>query len=127
MVGLVTELALLDHFESFTQWIPLGVLGAGIIAAVAVAARPNSLSLRIFQVTMLVSVASGLAGLYFHFAGNVEFAVERNSELRGIELVWKSLRGATPALAPAALTQLGLFGLLYCYNHPALENRSIAT
>ena len=38
------------------------------------------------------------------------------------KLVWKALRGATPALAPGALAQLGLLGLLYTYRHPALTH-----
>ncbi len=30
----------------------------------------------------------------------------------GLVLLWRSLRGATPALAPGALAQLGLLGLI---------------
>jgi hypothetical protein len=30
MTGLVIELVLLRHTDSFTQWIPLGALGAGL-------------------------------------------------------------------------------------------------
>jgi hypothetical protein len=63
-----------------------------------------------------------LVGLYLHYRGNVEFALERDPSLSGARLLWKALRGATPALAPGALSQLGLLGLLYTYGHPALGN-----
>lgn len=67
-------------------------------------------------------VVAGLAGLYFHYVGNVEFAVERDSSLSGAALVWKALTGATPALAPGALAQLGLLGLAYSYSHPIIKS-----
>ena len=119
IVGLVAELLLIDHTESWTQWSPLIVLFAGLASSVWLAFRPGSASIRVFQVIMAVFVVSGLAGLYFHYAGNIEFAVERDSSLTGVRLVWKALRGATPALAPGALAQLGLLGLAYTYTHPA--------
>jgi len=119
IVGLVAELLLLDHIESWQQWIPLVALSAGFASSIWVAVRPDPASLRVFQVMMAVFVVAGIAGLYFHYAGNVEFAIERDSSLTGVRLAWKALRGATPALAPGALAQLGLLGLAYTYTHPA--------
>lgn len=66
-------------------------------------------------------VVTGVAGLYFHYAGNVEFTLERDSTLSGAGLVWKALRGATPVLAPGALAQLGLLGLAYTYTHSTTQ------
>jgi len=66
----------------------------------------------------------GALGIYFHLRGNVEFALERDPSLTGAGLIWKALRGATPALAPGALAQLGLLGLLFSYKHPAFAGRS---
>jgi len=57
-------------------------------------------------------------GLVLHFKGNMEWALERNPDLGGANLIWKSLTGATPALAPGALTQLGLLGLVWAYRNP---------
>ena len=62
-----------------------------------------------------------MAGFVLHFKGNLEFELERDSGLAGIALVWKVLRGATPALAPGALVQLGLLGLVFTHRHPALD------
>ena len=118
-VGLVAELLLLDHIESWQQWIPLVALLAGLVVTALVRLRPGRSTFRAFRAMMALFLVSGLLGLYFHYAGNVEFALERTPELSGIALFWKSLRGATPALAPGALAQLGLLGLVYAYQHPA--------
>jgi hypothetical protein len=124
IVGLEIELALLRHAESFSQWIPHIVLIIGLIGTVAVAVRPRVMTLRAFQAMMWIFIGIGLLGLYFHYKGNVEFALERYPSLSGFRLVWKALRGATPALAPGALSQLGLLGLIYTYRHPTLTRSS---
>lgn len=120
IVGLEIELALLRHAESFSQWIPHIVLLIGLLSTAIVYVRPSAATLRAFQATMWMFVVIGLLGLYFHFKGNVEFATERDPSLTGFKLLWKALRGATPALAPGALSQLGLLGLIYTYKHPVL-------
>ena len=120
IVGLQIELALLRHAESFTQWIPHVALMVGLLATVAVYLRPGPGTLKTLQVVMLIFLTAGALGVFLHLKGNVEFALERNPSLTGTALIWKALRGATPALAPGALAQLGLLGLLYTYRHPAL-------
>jgi hypothetical protein len=120
IVGLEVELALLRHAESFSQWIPHIVLLIGLVSTIAVYFRPARTTLRVFQAVMLVFLIVGVLGIYFHLHGNLEFALERDPSLSGGRLIWKILRGATPALAPGALAQLGLLGLVYTYGHPAL-------
>ena len=123
-VGLEVELALLRHAESFSQWIPHVVLVMGLLSTVLVFLRPVRATLRVFQTMMLVFLVVGVLGLYLHYRGNVEFALERDPTLSGARLLWKALRGATPALAPGALSQLGLLGLIYGYRHPALTRNA---
>ena len=120
IVGLEVELALLRHAESFSQWIPHVTLFIGLLTTAAVYFRPGSLTLRVFQTMMIIFTAVGALGVYFHLHGNMEFALERDPSLSGVRLLWKALRGASPALAPGALAQLGLLRLLYSYRHPAL-------
>lgn len=122
VIGLIVELLLLEHFESWTQWIPLVALGLGLATTLAVARAPRGTSMRAFQLMMAVFVVAGLLGLVLHLKGNVEWALERDPELGGWQLVWKALRGATPALAPGALAQLGLLGLAWSYRHPAMDS-----
>jgi len=120
IAGLETELALLRHAESFSQWIPHVVLMIGLLSTVIVFLRPGPATLRVFKGMMVIFVIVGVVGLYLHYRGNVEFATERDPSLSGLRLLWKALRGATPALAPGALSQLGLLGLIYTYKHPSL-------
>jgi len=119
IVGLEVELALLRHAESFTQWIPHVALMIGLLSTVAVYFRPGRPTLKVFQLVMLAFLVVGALGVFYHLKGNVEFALERDPSLTGVGLLWKAVRGASPALAPGALPQLGLLGLLYGYKHPA--------
>jgi len=123
MGGLSAELLLIEHTESFTQWIPLGCLGAGLATTLAFALRPARATLKVFRIVMVAFAVAGALGVYYHYAGNVEFALERSSELRGFGLIWEALTGATPALAPGALAQIGLLGLVYAYGHPQSEKQ----
>jgi hypothetical protein len=118
IVGLIAELLLQKHFESATQIIPLATLGAGLATTIIAARNPTPASMRAFSIMMIVFVAAGVLGLVLHFKGNMEWALERNPDLGGANLIWKSLTGATPALAPGALTQLGLLGLVWAYRNP---------
>ena len=125
MLGLVAELFLQEHTESWQQWIPLVALGVGLFATVIVRLRPGPATVAFFRAMMVIFVVAGVVGVYLHYAGNVEFAIERTPELSGLALVWKALRGATPALAPGALAQLGLLGLVYAYDYPLARSRAI--
>ncbi len=120
-VGLLVELVLLEHYESVWQWAPLAVLAASLVASVAAWRRPGRRALLLLRMMMAVCIAAGAAGVVLHFLGNRDFALERDPALSGLALVFKVLRGATPALAPGALAQLGLLGLLFTYRHPALH------
>ncbi len=124
IVGLEVELALLRHAESLSQWIPHVTLMIGLLATAAVYFRPGPGTLRAFRAIMIVFLAVGALGVFLHYRGNVEFALERDPSLSGLRLLWKALRGASPALAPGALAQLGLLGLLYTFKHPAFGGDS---
>jgi hypothetical protein len=119
LVGLAAELALIEHYEEWQQVLPLAALGAGAIALGALALRPARVTVRVFQAVMVAFVVLGGAGIYLHYSGNVEFELEMAPDARGLALVWSALRGATPALAPGALAQLGLLGLIAAVRHPA--------
>lgn len=126
-IGIGAELFLLEHTESLWQWIPFAALGMGLITGAAAVVRPRPSTVRAFQGVMTLFVASGLTGLFLHYRGNVEFELEMYPSLAGAELVWKALTGATPALAPAVMVQLGMLGLAACFRHPAVTSRSVTT
>jgi len=122
--GLIAELLLLDHTESLDQWIPLISLVAGLVATIAAWLKPNPSTLGVFKIIMVVFVAAGLFGVYLHYAGNSEWALERDPGLRGRPLIWKALKGATPALAPGALAQLGLLGLIFAWSQTGIQRKT---
>jgi hypothetical protein len=118
--GLVPELLLLKHYDSVWQLVPLVVLLATLLTAAFVWRRPDPRTLGAFRAVMWLCVLAGIAGVVLHAKGNWEWALERDDTLHGWPLVWKILRGATPLLAPGAMAQLGLLGLVFTYHHPAL-------
>lgn len=128
--GVAAELGLLGHYEDWAQRIPLLALGAGTVAGVWAGARPSRLAVRLLQGLMAAFAASGVLGVYFHVRSNFDFEVEMLLEtlparadpsIASLELVVASLRGALPTLAPLAMLQLGLLGLLACWRHPCLS------
>ncbi|HEX6042157.1 hypothetical protein [Longimicrobium sp.] len=121
ILGLEAELLLLEHVESVWQWIPVVALGTGLLLTLAVWMRPGRGTLRAFRVLCALFVAAGALGVYLHMDGNIEFAREGDPSLTGFALLWEALTGATPALAPGALAQLGLLGLALAYRHPMLR------
>jgi hypothetical protein len=125
--GLTIELLLLEHTDSATQWIPFAVLAVGLVAGVTVWLKPSARSLRIFQVAMVLFVVAGLLGIYLHLRGNVLFEQETDPSARGLDLLWRSLRGGVPLLAPAAMAQIGLLGLVFAFRHPALRRGAAPT
>jgi hypothetical protein len=124
ILGLLAELLLMEHFDSWTQLIPLIVLGLGLAATASVALFPTAQSVRIFQAVMVAFILAGLAGLWLHYRGNELFEMEIAPATRRTVLIWKALRGAVPTLAPGALVQLGLLGLVWSWDHSALRGAS---
>lgn len=127
MLGLTAELLLMEHTETWEQWIPIVVLSLGVGVTVWSRLRSSRASVRAFSALMALYLGAGLLGVYFHYAGNVEFVLERTPELSGLALAWEALRGATPALAPGAMAQLGLLGLVYAYGHPASSKQEVSS
>ena len=115
-LGTGVELALMEHFESFWQQIPLWLIGISLLAVVLHNLfRRVRLILRGFQVLTLLLAIGGLLGVYLHFNGKAEFQKEIDPSLSGWELVWQCLHGHTlpPVLAPGSMILLGMIGFAY--------------
>jgi len=126
LVGSGAELLLLNHWEGWLQWIPLVLIFLSFVALGWHAIQANRASTRAIQGTMVAFIVAGLAGVYFHYRGSVEFKLESNPSLTGWPLFWEAIRSKTPpALAPGVMIQLGLIGLAYTYRHPALFTTKI--
>jgi len=123
MIAAGVELYLLEHTEDAPQLAPFIALALGCAGGLLIAVRPSRTSLLLFRAIMGILVVVGVAGIYYHYGGNVEFELEMYPALEGWELIWNSLKGATPVGAPGYLTWLGLLGLAYTYAHRLLERR----
>lgn len=123
--GLLAELLLLEHYDEAYQLIPLVLLVGGLLSGLAVALRPSRRTVRAFQAVMAAFVAAAVLGLWFHVSGNAAFEREIDASAGGVALLWIALRGATPSLAPGALAQLGLLGLILTYRHPAIRRERL--
>lgn len=122
MIGSLAELILLKHREDFFQWVPLVLLGAGLMLLVWHVWSGSALSAGLMHWLMYGFVAAGLAGIYFHFQGSAEFKLESQPNLAGMALFWAAIGAkAPPLLAPGSMVQLGLLGLAYTYKHPVLQ------
>jgi hypothetical protein len=110
VIGTCAELLLLEHFEDGKQWIPLVVGAAGVLVCVWYWVRPGAVSAGSFKLVLAAFASSGALGLWYHYRGNVEFEKEMYPELAGRALVWQSLMGATPTLAPGAMVLLAVVG-----------------
>jgi hypothetical protein len=116
MAGLLAELALIAHYEDAAQWIPLALLAAGLVVLGADLALARGWTQFLVQLTMVLLVAAGVLGVYFHFQGSREFQLEMDPQMRGTALVWHVLRAKSPpTLAPGSMVQLGILGLGYAY------------
>ena len=119
--AMLVDLLLLEHFENIWQWTPLAILAPVVVIVIGVARRPSRGWLVAFKASMWACIAVGLLGLFLHYRGNVEFELERDPSLGGWPLFWETIRGATPAMAPGAMVQLGLLGLAFAFRHPGLR------
>ena len=60
-----------------------------------------------------------------HYQGNTAFELEMYPDMAGLELVQKTLTGATPVLAPGSMALLGLVGLAAVLRHPLMQATAI--
>ena len=119
LVGTLVELLLLEHFDGIWQWIPLVLLSAALLALGWHALERGATSLNVLRGLMVLCMVAGAVGLLLHYKGNVEFELEMYPDMAGWKLFKEAMMGATPALAPGAMVQLGLVGLAWTFRHPA--------
>ena len=119
VVGTLAELLLLEHFEDAWQWAPIALLAGALATLAWHALERGPTSLNVLRGLMVLCMASGLVGILLHYKGNVEFELEMYPDLSGWKLFKDVMMGATPALAPGAMLQIGLVGLAWTFRHPA--------
>jgi hypothetical protein len=120
--GMFVELLLLGHTDGAWQWIPVALLGAGVMVMLWHLVRPTAASASALRLLMLLFVLSGGVGLALHYKGNVEFEREMYPTLAGWQLFKQAMTGATPSLAPGTMTVFGLLGFLTSGRDNSLES-----
>jgi hypothetical protein len=124
LTATTVDLYLLAHYEDSKQLIPFVVLAGSLTGIAWHVASGTAASLRVLQLTMLLLVIAGGVGVVLHFRGTMEFQLEIDPSMSGFALFNKVMHAkAPPAMAPGAMTQFGLLGLLYSYRHPVLAYR----
>ena len=117
LVGTVTELILLSHYEQPLQLVPVVLIALALVVVVWHAMRPQAASLHALQVVMALFVLAGFVGVVAHFYGSAEFQLDLDPERTTWELIEKVMRAkAPPVLAPGMMLQFGLLGLAYAYS-----------
>jgi uncharacterized membrane protein len=117
LLGTITELVLLEHYEQPAQFVPLVLIVAAVAALWWEFRRHNLASRRTMQIVMALFVLAAFAGFVAHFRGSAEYQLELNPDMSNWELLEKILRAkAPPLLAPGMMLQLGLLGLAYVFS-----------
>lgn len=119
LLGTAAELLLLEHFAGFWQWVPLLLFALGLLVLIWFRTTQSVLSRSLFRGLMVLFILSGMLGFGLHYQGNMEFELEMYPSLQGTKLIWETLKGATPVLAPGSMIATGLIGWAY-----ALPSRS---
>ena len=126
MSATLVDLLLLAHYEDTAQLIPIALLGLAILIAIVHGVRPTGSNVRALQGAMLAIVVAGLAGIGFHFNGAAAFQLDIDPSQTWWAVTRKVARAQSPpVLAPGAMLQLGLIGLVYTFRHPVVaKNRA---
>ena len=127
IAGTVVDLLLLGHVEGRAELSPLVLLAASFVVTMWHAVAPTAASVRAVQLAMILTVATGLVGIGYHYASNEEFERELYPTVGGLALLRESLSGATPLLAPGSLVMLGFVGLTATIRHPRLAGSTPGT
>ena len=113
LVGTGAELLLLEHTQDAWQLIPVVLIGLALLSFSWFVLNGSMLSQQILRGVMVFFIVSGVLGFGLHYNGNMEFELEMYPNMKGAELVWETLKGATPVLAPGSMIATGLLGWAY--------------
>ena len=87
-----------------------------VAATLLLALRPSRGLAAAVRVLMVLFMAGGALGTWFHYESNAEFVAELSPGLSGFAFFSEAItRPTPPPLAPGAMIMLGLLGLVCCY------------
>jgi hypothetical protein len=112
LVGMIVELVLLRHTEGLLELSPIVLLALAVLVVTWDSFSGSRLSRVVLLTTMVGFLASGLAGVWLHYHANLGYERDSNPGASTSEVYRKAVMGSTPTLAPGAMLELGLVGLL---------------
>jgi hypothetical protein len=121
LVGTLVELWLINHMEDPVQLIPFALCGLGLVAVFVALLRPRRDVLLGLRVCMGLLVLGSLIGVYLHLESNLGFHRELHPNAPLGDLLWGTLSGANPLLAPGILSLTAALAIAATYYHPALR------
>ena len=117
-VMTVTELFFLSHWSETIQLLPFVLSGLGLITLALAYFRPGPATIRFLQWSMILIGLCSLIGIYEHMINNFRFQIEIQPNATTWELIWATLEGANPVLAPGILALGAAIGWRAAYQHP---------
>src|SRR5262249_2670988 len=96
MIGVEAELFLLGHVKPLLQLIPVLLIGLGLGSLVQFTFSRNPRSMKVFQLTMALCLASGVLGVFLHLAFSTAESKKKDATLQGMKLLRTALTGAAP-------------------------------
>jgi hypothetical protein len=117
--GALLELWLIGHMEDPVQFIPFGLCGLGMLAALAALVRPRRAALLALRVCMALVVLGTLLGIYLHVEGNLALQREISPNATAWATLLGALGGGNPLLAPGILAVAAVLALAATYRHAA--------
>jgi hypothetical protein len=122
LIATTGELFALGHYKEAWQLVPIACLVGSLLVIAWHVFFGGAASLRVLRFIMFVTLLVGLTGVVLHFRESRAFQLDANPDLSGLPLILKVLRAKSPpALAPGAMVQMGLLGLIYVFRHPMLK------
>src|SRR4051812_25541440 len=98
LLGTVTELMLLSHYEQPLQLVPVVLIALAIVSLLWQWLMRDMASLNVMLVVMALSVVAGFVGVLAHFEGSAEFQRDLDPSMGTWELLEKILRAKAPPL-----------------------------
>lgn len=118
LVITAIELWLSGHVENVLQLLPSVMCLIGILTIIFFHLSPSVLSLRTLRASMFLMCLTSLVGLYKHFVHNLEFELEIRPNSLVSNVLWETITGASPMLAPGILFLAATLALAAVFRHP---------
>lgn len=120
-MGTVVELLLAGHSKEPMQLVPFVLCGLGLITVLGALYAPQRKTILALRVVMALLIAGSLLGVYEHLAANFAFAQEVRPTADMGRLLFATLTGGSPLLAPGTLALAAITALAATYYHPAMQ------